>query len=103
MIKISIVTLSLLLCSGMATAQSCPETVAGESMARMIGEAGGAEKLHEMATSQVKEIDKFLAEAGQLRGQGVAEQEINNMIQEATAARQPNEDIAKAALCYMGR
>ncbi len=72
-------------------------------MARMIGEAGGAENLREMALAQVAEIDKWFAEVESSRGQGVAEDQIELLREQAKAGRDANEQIATAALCYAGR
>jgi hypothetical protein len=82
--------------------KSCKATVGGESMARMIGEAGGAQKLRNLATAQVKEYDRFLAELQKSRNQGIREAEIEKLRKDAIRAREVNREIAKEAQCYMG-
>lgn len=84
-----------------AMAQSCPENVAGESMARMIGEAGGASNLRDMANAQVAEIDTWLAGLEPSRGQGIREAEIEALRSQGLEMRAANVEIATAALCYM--
>ena len=82
--------------------KSCKQTVGGESMARMIGEAGGAQKLHAAATAQVREYDRFLSELQKSRHQGIREAEIEKLRKDAIRAREVNREIAKEARCYMG-
>jgi len=83
-------------------AQACPTTVAGQSMAEMIGAAGGAQALFEASTAQVVELDNWLSDLEPSRGQGIREAEIEAMRKQAVELRKANQDVADAARCYMG-
>lgn len=95
-------TMLVCLAAGPTFAKNCLEDVAGESMARMIGEAGGAQKLHTAAAAQVTEYDRFLGELEKSRGQGIKEAEIEKLRKDAIQAQEANRQIAEAARCYMG-
>lgn len=88
--------------SGTAFAQSCPETVGGRSMAQMIGEHGGAEKLHQAALAFIAEADRWLVEIEPSRNQGIREDEIEALVKKMETDRELNRQLAEAARCYMG-
>lgn len=103
MYRLAVVTTALFtMAAAPAFAQSCPTHVAGESMARMIGEAGGANKLHKMALAQVAEFDRWFAELKKSQGKGIREAEIETLRKQAVEAQKANREIAEAARCYMG-
>jgi hypothetical protein len=88
--------------SGAAFAQGCTVTVAGQSMAEMIGRAGGAEKLYQMSQAQIAEYDRWFTEMETARGQGIREAEIDALIEQGRANQEIERQISAAARCYMG-
>jgi hypothetical protein len=85
-----------------AYARGCPEVVAGQSMAQMIGKAGGAEKLYKQSQGQIAEYDRWLKEVRKASGQGIREAQIKALIKQGKANQQIERQISAAARCYMG-
>lgn len=85
---------------GVSHAQECPETVAGNSMADLMGEHGGALGLFDYVEDEIAVIEFFLEEADNAMAPDTPDPDAVAAIEALTAELKTQQAISDAAICH---